>query len=250
MKHLFFIIILLSTQLVFAQSTAEGFEQAYKAQEALKHEEAIQLYQGLLEEGVQSAEVEFNLAMAYYGKQDLGRAILHLERAQRLAPSDKEISTNLELIYNEQQDGLLPLPVFFLKAWTNKAAAILGPNTWGILAIVLCLLSCLAVASILLNKAPQWHKSFYVLTPIVFCLALMSIFLAYNRKNVLNNSTEAIITATSTSLYSAPDQEAKLEKVVHAGLKVSVIDDFEGWMKIKMLDGQQAWVEKISVERI
>ncbi len=236
-------LLLFGTQLLVAQTTAERLEQAYQAQTALQYDQAIQEYEKLMEEGFYAADLYFNAAMAYYGKEDLGNTILYLEKANRLAPYDMEISKNLELIRNEQEDALLPLPTFFLKAWWDAFAARLSPNAWGLMAILCSLVATLLLGFWTLKKMNQWRK-FQLLGMTAFLLlAITFFFLGNSRANTLAIDNEAVILSPSLDLYIAPGEDADIDSTIHAGLKVDVLDQFEGWMKIRLVDGREGWVK-------
>lgn len=65
---------------------------------------AAQLYQQLVDSGIQNADLYYNLGSSYIQLEDTGRAILNFERAQRLAPRDAAIDAALQQALN-QVDG-------------------------------------------------------------------------------------------------------------------------------------------------
>jgi hypothetical protein len=48
--------------------------------------------------GARNAQIEFNLANAYFRVRDLGRAVLHYRRAEFLAPADERVQANLRYV--------------------------------------------------------------------------------------------------------------------------------------------------------
>ena len=61
------------------------------------YQEAIQLYQQLIDNDIHNATVYFNLANAYYEKGEITQSIDQYRLAQALAPRDEAINHNLEL---------------------------------------------------------------------------------------------------------------------------------------------------------
>lgn len=241
-----------------AQTAEERAEAAFHQQEAQRYDEAISAYESLITEGYSSADIHFNMAMAYYSQQQLGKALLHLEKAHRIKPYDKAVSKNLELLRNEQEDGLLPLPTFFLKNWWNNLAARLSPDSWGILALILILLGCLALAARTIYKKqenpPSWYtqrkKQWLPMGWLSLTLAVLFVLLANSRKAELNRTDEGVVTAATVKLYVAPDETTEVALEVHEGLHTRIMDEFEGWTKVSLSDGQEGWAKKGMVEKI
>lgn len=242
-KKISFLLFFLSTQLLVAQSSNERLEQAYQAQTALKYDEAIQQYKSLMDEGFYSADLCFNTAMAYYGKEDLGHTILYLEKASRLAPYDHAVSKNLELIRNEQEDALLSLPTFFLKAWWDTFTARLSPNSWGIMAILSSILAALFLLLWVLKKMNGWRKFQLLGMSIALVLAVVFLFSGNSRATILTTEKEAVILDYALDLHIAPGEDTDIDSTIHAGLKVEILDQFEDWMKIRLVDGREGWVK-------
>lgn len=237
------ILLFLGIQLLTAQSATERLEKAYQSQTALKYEEAIQEYESLMEQGFYSSDLYFNTAMAYYNQENLGNAILYLEKAVRLSPYDETVNTNLKLLQNEQIDALLPLPKFFLKAWWDNFAARLSPNIWGVLAVLSSFLTAVLLTLWVLKKIKKGRKKQILAVPFFLLLAIMFFFLGNSRANTLAIDNEAVILSLELSLYIAPGEDAEVDSKIHAGLKVDVLDQFEDWMKIRLVDGREGWVK-------
>ncbi|MGC4116694.1 MAG: hypothetical protein QM765_19435 [Myxococcales bacterium] len=70
----------------------------------------IEGYEGLLEAGYAGADLEFNLGTAYLKQGRAGSAVLHLERALRLDPSDSDARANLERAQRLRVDKLVGAP--------------------------------------------------------------------------------------------------------------------------------------------
>ncbi len=99
-----FIISLLLCQSTIGRTAGNEqllFQQGNEAYSRGDYEQAITRYEELTAASGFSPAVLYNLASSYAQAGKIGRAILNLERAQRLAPSDSDITGNLELIRKE-----------------------------------------------------------------------------------------------------------------------------------------------------
>lgn len=257
MRKLF---ILLSLLLVitggWCQSAEERAQAAFQQLDAQRYPQAISAYEQLLQEGYSSAGLHYNLGLAYYRTEKLGPAILQMEKAQKLAPYDKEVRKNLDLLRNEQEDGLLPLPTFFLYDWWHRIAARLQPDTWSVLAIFFTFIgvALLMSWSWFRNGAgtPAWYPTqratqlpFYSATLIL--LAILFIFFANSRTTALAREDQAVILPKTVAVHIAPGDDTEVDFQLHEGLRVQLLDDFEGWRKIELVDGRTGWVLKDAV---
>ncbi|MEL7221651.1 MAG: tetratricopeptide repeat protein [Bacteroidota bacterium] len=252
------VLLIFPFLLLNAQTDTERAAAAFRQQEAQQYTEAISTYEGLLTAGYGSADIHFNLAMAYYDQQQLGKAILHLEKAYRIKPYDEAVSKNLELLRNEQEDGILPLPTFFLKDWWNTLGARLSPDVWGGLSLLLLFIGCFLLGTRVWYKqkadSPAWYtnrkKQWPLLGASALVLAILFVLLANTRKTALNRMDEGIITTPTAGLYVAPDESTEVTLEIHEGLHARIVDEFEGWLKITLSDGQEGWTKSGVVERI
>lgn len=258
MRSLATVVLLLSFSTLTAQSAEDLANEALKQQDAKRYEQAIASYESLVAQGYASPDLHYNLGLAYYQTDDLGQAILHLEKALKLAPYDKKVEKNLELIRNEQVDGLLPLPNFFLYDWWHNVAARLQPDTWAILAIVVALLGALGLALWFTHRkndqAPEWYhkrrRHLVLGSPLVLLLALFFVLFANSRYQALARADQAVLLGTEIALYAAPNQESTIDLTLHEGLRVRILDEYEGWQKIELVDGRSGWVQKDAVATI
>lgn len=253
---LLFLCLAVSTITAWSQSVEERSQAAFQQLDAQRYPQAISAYEQLLEEGYASAGLHYNLGLAYYRTEKLGPAILQMEKAKKLAPYDKEIRKNLDLLRNEQEDGLLPLPTFFLYDWWHRIAARLQPDTWGVLAIFFTFIGI----GILMNwlwfrngaGTPAWYPTkraaqlpFYGATLIL--LAILFIFFANSRTKALARADQAVILPQKVEVRIAPGEDTEVDFEVHQGLRVRLLDDFEGWRKVELVDGRTGWVLKDAV---
>ena len=139
MKHIALTIALLAVFFFpcFADQANQLFEEANGAYQAKKYNEAADLYEQLLAEGYCSAELEYNLGNAYFRQNELGRAILHFERASLLSPNDGDIRHNLKTAKSKVVDEFSLLPKFFLTNTWQQMRMSMSATAWGIMALVI-----------------------------------------------------------------------------------------------------------------
>ena len=71
-----------------------------------RYEQAARSFQQLVDKGYGDPVLYYNLGNAYFKQGDIGRAILNYLRAERLAPRDDDIRTNLDFARSQTLDLL------------------------------------------------------------------------------------------------------------------------------------------------
>jgi len=85
------------------------------------------------------------------------------------------------------------------------------------------------------------------LTGAVFLL-LLAVFIG--RLEDLGATDEAIMMASVATVKNSPDPKSSDAFVLHSGVKLWVVDRVSEWVKIRLADGKQGWVERSSIEVI
>lgn len=242
-------VLLLTAQMAtgFAQTIDEAFGTANVAYQEKGYTTAITQYQSILQQGYQSAELHYNLGNAYYRTQQLGKAVLHYERAARLAPNDKDIKHNLSIVNAQIEDKLETLPNFFLIDGWNSLRQQLSSNTWAVMGIVFFWLAMAALIVWQIGQTRTQRKwGFFIGITLLF-ISILPISLAVaNTKD----SKQAIVIAKETMLKSSPDDLSASVLLLHEGLKVNLLDKIGDWYKVRLPNGDEGWLSNEIIEII
>ena len=123
------LIILFSPLLAAADSGDDSqnlFKQGNEAYSRGDFSTAAEFYEQLTATSGYGSGILFNLGNSYAQSGQTGKAILNYERALRLAPSNSDIQSNLELIRNES--GLFPREY----SWSEHFFQLLTLDQWTI----------------------------------------------------------------------------------------------------------------------
>ena len=110
----FFVVALAVVLPLHAAAQEEIVLRGNQAYQEGAYPAAIEAYEAVRDAGYTSAGLEYNLGNAYFKTGELGRAILHWERAIELDPGDADARANLELARGLTTDAIEPLPEFWL----------------------------------------------------------------------------------------------------------------------------------------
>lgn len=245
-KLLFMAALLLSFVSASAQTKAEA-DSAYVQEH---YEQAISLYNKLLETGA-SASVYYNLGNAYYRTGDMAHAILAYERAYLMEPGDADIRFNLQLARTKTIDKIVPESEMFFITWFRQMIDWYSADQWG-RAVVVCF--ALFVVSLLLYffaGRMLWRKVGFGVGVCTLILAVLFHIFAYQQQQKLLVRTHAIVMSSSLTVKSTPSTSGTDLFVLHEGTKVEITDDtMKDWKEIRLADGKVGWVPVKTIERI
>ena len=225
-----FVICLFSFSSIAAQTKAEA-DSAYAEG---NYHRAIQLYDSLLQQGV-NTELYYNLGNSYYRLDDITHAVLYYERALMLSPGDEDVKFNLQMARSRTIDKIVPESV---DGWAHLALISLA------LAVVLALVYLFS-DRIWLRKVGFFGALF-----VLLMFVLSNIF-AYSQKSEHEHKRGAIIMESAVNVKSTPAQNGTDLFILHEGTKVTIVDDsMREWKEVRVADGKQGWLEAKQIEVI
>ena len=238
----------------FAASAQEVILTFEKANESFRNKEyahAIELYESILKNGYSNTTLLYNLGNSYYKNNNIPAAILNYERAIKSDPSDEDIKYNLKLANLKTIDKIEPLPELFLTSWLNTIISSFNSDKWSVLFIVFIwfTLGSIVLFSLFKNRSFIRKACFLIMTfGFVFCIG--SFLFAYKQHKSETQNNKAIVFQPTVYVKNTPDEKGTDLFIVHEGLKVHVVDEVNGWLKIKLSDGNIGWLWKNYIELI
>ena len=185
-----------------------------------------------------SAIHHYNLGTYFLQKNQLGHAVLYLEKAKKLNPRDPDTRHNLKLSHTKLIDPLAGKQHFF--SLIHAAIAYLRFQEW------LLLLAGAQFLLILLKKTDTNSNTIKMAQWVVlglFSLPLIGSFLALK-------TTEIIILSKRIELKQSPSHAVETTFNAHQGVKAILLEDHHLWVKIKCQNGITGWVEKKELGKI
>lgn len=249
MKRLFnTILALLFTVTLFAQEDLLRKANELYTQE--KFNEAIEVYNQLLETNMESPEVYFNLGNAYYKINQFPKAILNYERAKLLAPDDEDINFNLQVANQRVVDAIEELPGIFITRWWNSLVNSQTTDTWAWVSIIAFVLFLSLAGLYFFARSGNIRRTAFWSAWVLFVFSMMTWSFASTQKSRLIDHDFAIVMQPTVTVKSSPSEKGTNLFVVHEGLKVKVTDKLGDWLEVKLADGNKGWLLTESVERI
>ena len=239
-------VILLLTQSSFAQN--EEFQSGNKFYEDKDYPSAVRMYESVLTQGYESAELYFNLGNAYFKQGKLGEAILNYMRAKRLDPSDEDIRHNLEFarqFSRVQMEGVELNPI------NSLIGSIVDTYHLDLLAWVSSFFFILLIA-VLIVRYGRGMNSSIIKTTLILALILF-VFTAglttfkYRHEYL---TRRGIITADISNIYTGPSDQSDVELEGAPGLVVEITDESSEYFNVLFENKRRGWIKKELVAEI
>ena len=213
-------------------------------------QEAIDVYELILENGFESSELYYNLGNAYYKQNVIAKAILNYERALILNPNDQDIQYNLELTNRLVVDKIEILPTFFLKSWIVNVKNTFSSDNWALTSIITFILTLVFISLFLYSRSYTFKKFSFWLSFLFIIITVISIIFSYQQKQGKLSNDKAIIISPTVTIKSSPDISGTDLFVIHEGTKVTLDDKISDWNEIRLSDGSVGWIKSDDFEII
>jgi tetratricopeptide (TPR) repeat protein len=215
------------------------------------YQEAAQLYEQILNENGESAEIYFNLGNACFKQNLLAAAHLNYERARRLDPTSPDILHNLDFVKAMQIDKIDEVQDIFITTWLDNVMNIFTGNIWAIVFFTLIILSLLFLSFFIFSQTSRIKKLSFTGFCLFTLLSITSFYLGHRQRNQILNRSEAIIYSSEVVVKSTPNNSGSDLFIIHEGLKVRIIDKQSNYYRIILRDGKsQGWIPRESAEII
>ena len=211
------------------------FNQANNLYAKEEYKAAQEIYEEIIQSGILSPEVYYNLGNCYYKKNDWANAIWCYEKSIQIKKQEKTVY-NLNLAKLNIIDKIDLLPKIFYKKWWNNLTQLLTIKNWQILTLLSIWIMFLY--HLIINKRRLNYK---IKILIIFPILLFFISLSAYYKN---NQEEAIIMNSNIILTSAPSNNSTNLFSIHSGTKIEIIDEIGEWINIRIANGNTGWMKR------
>ncbi|MCX7874792.1 MAG: tetratricopeptide repeat protein [Melioribacteraceae bacterium] len=249
MKKFLILIFVLSINL-FAQSPEELMNKANDLYKQQNYQEAISLYQKLIEQGYESAPLYYNLGNAYFREGKIGFAILNYERGLKLDPSDEDLQFNLKLANARTVDKISEVPKLFIILWWESLITFIPSTTQQIIIVFILWILLGSIAIYFFSGKISLQRISFLVGSISLAVLIIFVIIFISRITREKDLNYGVLTEQVYTAKTSPDEKSNDNFVIHEGIKFTIEDEVGNWVKIKLLDGKIGWIEKNSFGRI
>lgn len=211
---------------------------------------ATEIYGEILDRGLSSMKLYYNLGNSCFKEGRLGEAILYYNRALRLAPGDEDIRYNLRVAESRTKDRIEQIPEFFLTSWVRSVRHSMSCTAWSVFSLVALAAALGLFLLYLLARRMSLRKTGFYGTMVAVVLFVATTWLAMGERREMLDDTQAVVMSLSTAVKSSPDKSATDLFVLHEGTRVEITNRLEGWCEVTIADGKKGWLESKTIETI
>mgnify|MGYP001966223540 CR=1 FL=1 len=207
-----------------------------------KYEEALKGYAQLIDHYPNNGHLYYNQGNVYLRLGQLGAALAAYRQALVYLPRHQDLKANLAYARSLTKDDILPLEphpllrtLFFWHYSFNLIA----------LGIAFLLINFIFWLTMLLrlywrqNELLRWSMFASLLFVISFALSITIRHFAA--------PTIALVNAPEIEVYAANRVDSVVRFKLHAGSEVAVVAENNNWLRIRISDTEQGWLEKDNV---
>jgi tetratricopeptide (TPR) repeat protein len=239
---LFLSVVLLAEQIGTSLTYKNGIDAYRKGQ----YELAIQEFETILSNDLESSEIYYNLGNAFYRSGNIAGAVWAYESCLKIYPTHNNANYNIKIANLNVVDKMdLPEPPFYLK-WYLSVKKRFIPSTWINISLFTLLLNATLIGIIRMTSL----SILGMLQGIIIPVLLGSLFLTLHSAWTEYSYDLGIIYATDVEVRSEPNVYSIRLFEVHEGLKVAVNQRKNEWIEIELLDGKTGWIENKHIRLI
>lgn len=208
--------------------------------------EAIESYETVLSQGLESGELRFNLGNAYYRTGNTGKAILNYEKALLELPGDEDVLFNLAIANSQKKDVFEDIPNIGFGSIFTSINKIIHFEVWAILSCILFLLTGGLYFYAKKEKVLKYKRLSFVAAITAIILGTVSV----QQKNAVLNSKAGIIINKQSNIFSEPNINSTLLLEVNKGTKLKILNEDSEWFQIQSPSNDKGWIQKENIESI
>ncbi|WP_435136147.1 tetratricopeptide repeat protein [Formosa sp. A9] len=249
MKAVVYILTFLWASLTFAQNETI-FEQGNALYNDGKYAEAVDKYQTILDSGMHSSELYFNLGNAYYKLNQIAPSIYYYEKALQLNPQDKDIKNNMAYAKNMTIDAIDVVPEAGISKIVNNITNSMTYDGWAITTVLLFLAFVVLFLIYYFAEYTNRKRMAFTGSFLVLAAGILTLVLAFHSFSLDKKNNPAIVFAQESQVKSEPNLSSQEVFKLHEGTKVQILDTVNNWKKIKLADGKTGWISSEDIKKI
>ena len=245
MQRIYLFIVMLTFAIVLPAQKQKA-DSLYISQH---YQEAAALYEAMLAEGT-DADLHYNLANAYFRMNEYPRAVLHYERALKVAPNHADARYNLGLCLAKLGVAEGYADELFFSTISRNVLLSLSANEWMMCCYVAMAILLVCIAAFCLVGSVRMKKLCFLASLLAVVFVIVVNAFAYNAKEAYL-ATERIVVMQPVVVYEGPTQQAKSFGQLTPGATYTIdIQHGDEWIRLVLSDGSVGWCERSAVEFI
>lgn len=254
MKHtlqsILFLVLYTIANTAFAQDLQQFFDAGNTHYTEGRYQAAIDEYQKIINNDVESAELYYNMANAHYKLNNVAPSNYYYEKAKQLDPLDSKIKNNASFAQKMKIDAITPLPENTFTKTFNNIIATLTIDGWAIATVILAILFVVLFLAYYFSGYSRSKRLYFIGSMLSIFLAILSLVFAYDAFAKAEKNHYAIVFATESKVKSEPNLASTDAFLLHEGTKVLILETIKDWQRIQLADGKDGWIPSTDIQEL
>ncbi|MEZ4796859.1 MAG: tetratricopeptide repeat protein [Flavobacteriaceae bacterium] len=232
----------------FAQNTKD-FAKGNALYNEGKFQEAITVYESILDNKVHSPELYYNLANSYYKLNRVAPSIYYYEKALLLAPNDADITNNLAFAQNMTIDAIDKIPEVGFSKFVKSITNTFPFDTWAMISISCVVLFVILFLAYYFAYSTTKKRLAFIGSFVILFIAFISLFFAFHKQTLDKKDNPAIVFSQESEVKTEPNLRSESAFQIHEGTKVQVLEKYnDDWSKIQIANGKTGWIASENIK--
>lgn len=202
---------------------------------------ALKKYQEIYKKGYDNFELNYNIGCCYFKLEEYGKSRFYFERALNYNPFDRDLFHNLIVLYRIIQKN----PFYAEQVIMNKRIIYFIPIY--ITIIILISLSILAFVFLILIYINANNKKIFLIFLTISILFTSFFIIIFFIQYFDFNNNIFIIKSKNANVYLTPNESENVLTPVTEGTKGTIIEEINGYIRVKLNDGLSGWIKKENI---
>ena len=247
MKNILLTLFILVGFNVYSQAENILFTEANEHYINKDYDTAFSKYEIILEKGLESSELFFNMANTCFKQKKLGLSIYYYEKALQIDPLNTDAEVNLNFAKTLTIDSIEVIPQTILQKLETNIILKISYNYWAYISLILLISSLLLFIFYYINDGSKTKKILFSIFSVFILLFIFSFISNIKSYNYSKNNKVSIVLEQRIEVTNSPIDNSEEIFILHEGTKIIVIDEVSKWKKIKISDGKIGWVLSDSI---
>ncbi|NNF04850.1 MAG: hypothetical protein HKN17_10325 [Rhodothermales bacterium] len=213
-----------------------------------RYRDAATAYDRASTAGMHSVELHYNAALAWYRLDELGRAMLHLERARRIDPENRVVLHGISIVEARREDAFSQLPEPFTIQIHRALMRFMSPPGWFLAGfLLLAAFTVIRAVGPGTNVREEWLRRARFSTIVPAVVLILYAFAASINPPVTES---AVVTSGQLVVRDQPADDGTDIVRIHEALVVDLITDAGDWVLIRLPNGTTGWVPSGGLTRV
>ena len=209
---------------------------------------AIEQYNKILENGMHSPELYFNLGNCFYRLNKVAESNFNYEKALLLSPNEEYVLNNISFAKNMVLDNIGELPQTQFQKNIDYIISLFSIKIWSLILIGLMSVFFISALIYLFSYNPIYKRIYFLLSTIVLITSLLLSNIIWMELKKSNEIKNGIVFSKELSVFAEPNKRNEELFILHEGTKVQLTDKLKGWEKIRLINGAEGWVNENQIK--